>query len=218
MADSSAFMMNYGLGNVSSTSLNAAYSTYDPSAKSWWSLFMYDANQFMKSSANAAGVNAGISAVGSLVTGYYNSRVQNIQREMQQRAAEFNARQAERAAQSALMASNYRVGQISEKYESVKSSQKASMAANGIVLGVGSAAEVATSTDINKRRSIANEIENGYERAAAYRIQGASYSASASALGVGSNSAFQGLGDAASAIGTGVKDYLYLNDKNRLRS
>ena len=132
--------MDYGLGNVSDASLEQAFSTYDPDAASFWNVGLFET----KSAAKTFGQNTGyvslangvIGAVGSIATGYYNSRIQKAQQEMAIRVQEYNARQAERAAQSALMSSNFKIGQISEKFEKVKSSQKAAMAANGIVLGL----------------------------------------------------------------------------------
>nr|DAF10057.1 MAG TPA: hypothetical protein [Caudoviricetes sp.] len=214
--------MDYGLGNVSDASLEQAFSTYDPDAASFWNVGLFET----KSAAKTFGQNTGyvslangvIGAVGSIATGYYNSRIQKAQQEMAIRVQEYNARQAERAAQSALMSSNFKIGQISEKFEKVKSSQKAAMAANGIVLGVGSAAEVTASTDINKRRSIDNQYANGYSEASKYRMQGVNAQSQAAATAVGEVNAFQGLGNAAAALGTGIKDYIYYNDKNWLRS
>lgn len=214
--------MDYGLGNVSDASLEQAFSTYDPDAASFWNVGLFET----KSAAKTFGQNTGyvslangvIGAVGSIATGYYNSRIQKAQQEMAIRVQEYNARQAERAAQSALMSSNFKIGQISEKFEKVKSSQKAAMAANGIVLGVGSAAEVTASTDINKRRSIDNQYANGYSEASKYRMQGVNAQSQAAATAVGEVNAFQGLGNAATALGTGIKDYIYYNDKNWLRS
>ena len=211
--------MDYGLGNVSDASLEQAFSTYDPDAASFWNVGLFET----KSAAKTFGQNTGyvslaygvIGAVGSIATGYYNSRIQKAQQEMAIRVQEYNARQAERAAQSALMSSNFKIGQISEKF---KSSQKAAMAANGIVLVVGSAAEVTASTDINKRRSIDNQYANGYSEVSKYRMQGVNAQSQAAATAVGEVNAFQGLGNAATALGTGIKDYIYYNDKNWLRS
>ncbi len=216
--------MHYGLGEVSASSLQQAAQSYDPSAvfSNPFEEMFFDARKTMQSYApSRAGVSlatAGISAAGSILTGYQQSKVQRIQIEMQQRVAEYNARQAERAAQSALMASNAKIGAISEKFEEVKASQKAAMAANGIMLGVGSAAEVVTSTDINKRRSIANQYQNGYEEANAYRMQGANAQVQSAVSAIGQVDEWQGLSGAATAIGQGVNDYLYFNDKNKLRS
>lgn len=131
-----------------------------------------DDSGFSLSANQLSMYGSAVGAVSSIVSGIYNSKIQKTQLKMQKRAAEFNQRQAERAAQSALMASQARIGQISEEYERRKSSQKVAMAANGIVLGVGSAAEVTASTDIQKERSIANEYMNGYREAWGIRMQG----------------------------------------------
>lgn len=214
--------MDYGLGNVSDASLEQAFSTYDPDAASFWNVGLFETKSAAKTFGQSTGyvslANGVIGAVGSIATGYYNSRIQKAQQEMAIRVQEYNARQAERAAQSALMSSNFKIGQISEKFEKVKSSQKAAMAANGIVLGVGSAAEVTASTDINKRRSIDNQYANGYSEASKYRMQGVNAQSQAAATAVGEVNAFQGLGNAAAALGTGIKDYIYYNNKNWLRS
>lgn len=155
-----------------------------------------------------------ISAVGGMVTGYYASRVQKAQARMQQNLAEFNQRQAERNAQLALMQSAQRIGQISRKYEGVKSSQKAAMAANGIVLGVGSAAEVTTTTDIDKEQSLQNERMNGMREAWGYRMQGLGYGQQAASA----NSMAQQADSLAPAISQGLTsglntytDYLIRN-------
>lgn len=158
---------------------------------------------------------AAISAIGGIVTGYYSSRVQKAQARMQQNLAEFNQRQAERNAQLALMQSAQRIGQISRKYEGVKSSQKAAMAANGIVLGVGSAAEVTTTTDIDKEQSLQNERMNGMREAWGYRMQGLGYGQQAASA----NSVAQQADSLAPAISQGLTsgmnaytNYLMLNN------
>lgn len=154
----------------------------------------------MKTPTNWGMVSGVISAVGGMVTGYYASRVQKAQARMQQNLAEFNQRQAERNAQLALMQSAQRIGQISRKYEGVKSSQKAAMAANGIVLGVGSAAEVTTTTDIDKEQSLQNERMNGMREAWGYRMQGLGYGQQAASA----NSVAQQADSLAPAISQGL--------------
>lgn len=147
---------------------------------------------------------AAISAIGGIVTGYYSSRIQKAQARMQQNLAEFNQRQAERNAQLALMQSAQRIGQISRKYEGVKSSQKAAMAANGIVLGVGSAAEVVTTTDIDKEQSLQNERMNGMREAWGYRMQGLGFGQQAASA----NSLAQQADSLAPAISQGLNSGL----------
>lgn len=155
-----------------------------------------------------------ISAVGSLVCGYYASKTAKYQLQMQERLAEFNQRQAERNAQAALKQSAARIGQISEKYDTIKAKQKASMAANGVVLGVGSAAEVTTSTDLNKTRDIQTEYANGYRQAAGYYTQAAGYSiqaSNASAQASAISPIASGLASLSTSVTSGVKDYLMIN-------
>lgn len=154
----------------------------------------------MKTPTNWGMVGGVISAIGGMVTGYYASRVQKAQARMQQNLAEFNQRQAERNAQLTLMQSAQRIGQISRKYEGVKSSQKAAMAANGIVLGVGSAAEVTTTTDIDKEQSLQNERMNGMREAWGFRMQGLGYGQQAASA----NSVAQQADSLAPAISTGL--------------
>lgn len=163
-----------------------------------------------------SGITTGANAVSGMVTGYYNSAIQSIQREMQARIADFNARQSERQAQAALLQSQQRIGQISQEYESRKASQKASMAANGVLLGVGSAAEVTASTDINKTISINNEYVNGYMNAWNARMQGVSYSLTAD--GARSSGPATSWGAAVEGLTTGIakgtRDYLYSRRNN----
>lgn len=159
----------------------------------------------------AAGLlTTAFSAIGNAFSGYYASETKKIQLQMQQQVAEFNQRQAERSAQAALMQSNARIGQISRKYESIKSSQKASMAANGVVLGVGSAAEVVTTTDIDREVSINNQYLNGYREAWGYRMQGVSQGLQASAAQAYRTSAWgSAIEGGTSAIAKYGRDYLY---------
>lgn len=165
-----------------------------------------------------------ISAVGSalqgMATSYYSSKISKIQNQMAIELAEYNARQAESSAQSALMQTNYKIGAISEKFEAVKSSQKVAMAANGIVLGIGSAAEVTTTTDIDKHRSMEVERLNGIRTAWGIRSQGLSQSLTAN--NAASSTPATSWGGAFDALNSGVsdlaKEYLYTKygNKNKL--
>lgn len=201
---------NIGPTNGFQSGFEQAIATYDPSMKfSWYDNFSQWSNteeglNTLSMVSTAAGM------VGGAISGYYASNIRKIQAQMQAQVAEFNQRQAERSAQAALMQSNARISQISRQYERVKSSQKASMAANGVVLGVGSAAEVTASTDIDKQISINNEYMNGYYAAWGYRMQGVSQGLQASAANAyrssGPGSMIEG---ATSGVNKGVRDYLF---------
>lgn len=171
---------------------------------------------WLDQNAKYGGVAAGVAqAVGGAFSSYYANSVQKIQLQMQKELAEYNSRQAERAAQSALMVSNFRVGALSEKYEKTKASQKAAMAANGIMLGVGSAAEVTTTTDIDKHRSMEEERLNGQRQARGLRTQSLSYSLTANSLAhSGAATSWGGSVDAfATGVGTAANEYLYTKYK-----
>lgn len=163
-----------------------------------------------------SGVTTVAGAVAGMATGYYSSQISKIQAQMQAQIAEFNQRQSERSAQAALMQSQQRIGQISRQFESRKASQQASMAANGIQLGIGSAAEVTTTTDIDKTMSINNEYANGYRDAWGKRMQGVSYGLQADAA-LSSQPAFalgSAIEGATTAITKGVRNYVYARRNN----
>lgn len=117
----------------------------------------------------AAGV--GMSAIGA----YSSAQSQKNSLSAQAAMAELNAQQAELAAQQELARGNAAVGQVSAKAGQIKSAQRASMAANGIDLGVGSAAEVLTSTDLGKENDINTINANAVRAAWGYRAQSTNY-------------------------------------------
>jgi hypothetical protein len=113
-----------------------------------------------------AGMAAGV--VGS----FYSAKSQKLALESQAQIAEINARIAELGAQSTLIQGQRQVGQISQRAGAVKSAQRASMAANGVDLGEGSAAEVLASTDILKEQDMQTAHSNALSAAWGYRTQG----------------------------------------------
>lgn len=116
-----------------------------------------------------------IGAVGSAVGAYQQAKSARSQLRYQAAMAEINARLSESSAQQALQQGQQQVAANTMKYGSVKSSQRAAMAANGVDLGVGSAAEVQASTDILKEID-KNSIEQAAIRTAfGYRTQGTNY-------------------------------------------
>ncbi len=77
-----------------------------------------------------------------------NAKIANIGLETQASIADTNARFAELGAQSTLLQGQQQVGALTLNAGRLKSRQRAVLAANGIDLGVGSAAEIQASTDI----------------------------------------------------------------------
>lgn len=89
-------------------------------------------------------------AITSGIGSYYSAAAQKTALNAQAGLADTNARIAELGAQSAMNQGQQQIAALTLKAGQIKSSQKASMAANGINLGEGSAAEVQASTDIMK--------------------------------------------------------------------
>jgi hypothetical protein len=93
--------------------------------------------------------------------------------------AEINAAVAERAAQQELSRGQDLVAQATERAGQVKGAQRAAMAANGIDLGEGSAAEVLTSTDLAKERDMQTIQANAVRAAWGHRVNATSLTSQA---------------------------------------
>jgi hypothetical protein len=114
-------------------------------------------------------------ALSSAIGGYYSAQSQKNNLRFQSGIADINARISELGAQSALNQGQQQVGALTLKAGQIKSSQRAAMAANGIDLGEGNAAEVQASTDIMKEIDANTLIANAVRSAWGYRTQGTNY-------------------------------------------
>ena len=124
---------------------------------------------------SASLIGMGIGAVGSAIGTYQQSKSLKSQLRYQAAIAEINQRLAESSAQQAMQQGQQQVAATTMRYGAVKSGQRAAMAANGVDLGVGSAAEVQASTDILKDID-KNTIEaNAIRSAFGYRTQGTGF-------------------------------------------
>jgi len=153
----------------------------------------FDSGQ-IAAAALASKIGGGItSAIGS----YYSAQAQKS-------ALKFNARMADRQAESVLQQGQQEVASLTMKAGQVKGAQRAAMAANGIDLGMGSAAEVQASTDIMKTIDM-NAIESNAMRSAlGFRADALLTKAAASAISP--------VGESFSTLLTGagaVADYWY---------
>lgn len=117
----------------------------------------------------------GIGAIGSAVGAYQQAKSARSQLRYQAAMAEINSRLAESSAQQALQQGQQQIAATTMKYGAMKSSQRAAMAANGIDLGVGNAAEVQASTDILKEIDKSTIEQNAIRTAFGYRTQGANF-------------------------------------------
>lgn len=134
---------------------------------------MFEFNQTQLAQMSMTGQIAGMfsSAIGS----YYGAQAQKSNLKFQADMAQINARMAEQSAQSALNQGQRQVGAISMRAGKIKSGQRVALAANGVDLGTGNAAEVQASTDIMKELDMQTAEANAVRAAWGYRTQGVSY-------------------------------------------
>jgi hypothetical protein len=120
-----------------------------------------------------------ISSVGGLfssaIGGFFSAKVNKYNLQAQAITADTNARIAELGAQSALMQGQQEVGKLTFKAGQLKSSQRVALAANGVDLGEGSAAEIQASTDIMKEVDANTILANSVRNAWGYRMQGTNF-------------------------------------------
>jgi len=127
-----------------------------------------------------------IMSIGGAVTGaigaYYNAQNQKAQLESQASSLRFqadisqlNAVQAEFTAQQIMRVGQQKQGQVSLRAGKIKSSQRASMAARGIDLGVGSAVETIATTDLMKEIDMLTVNAETVRSAEAARLQRQNY-------------------------------------------
>lgn len=118
-------------------------------------------------------LNANYSRQSTLLGAAYSVAMARINAQSIRDTAEVNARISELGAQSALMQGEQQAATLSLKAGQLKSSQRAAMAANGIDIGEGNAAELQASTDLMKEIDM-NQIQaNAVRNAWGYRTQGA---------------------------------------------
>jgi hypothetical protein len=119
--------------------------------------------------AQAAGAAA--SAVGA----FYSARSQKIAARGAAEIADINAGQSELAAQQELARGNAQVAAATARAGQVKGAQRTALAANGVDLSVGSAAEMLTSTDLQKEDDINTITANAVRAAWGQRMQATNF-------------------------------------------
>ena len=114
-------------------------------------------------------------AVNGAIGSYYSAKSQKINLQGQAALADVNARIAELGAQSALDQGQKQVGALTMQAGQLKSKQRAALAANGVDLGEGNAAEIQASTDIMKETDKNTLEANAVRTAWGYRTQATNY-------------------------------------------
>lgn len=130
---------------------------------------MYSLNQSQIGQMSLVGQLGGMfsSAIGS----YFSADMQKSNLKFQADMAEINARMSEQSAQSALLQGQRQASAISMRAGQIKSGQRVALAANGIDLGSGNAAETQASTDIMKQIDMQTAEANAVRTAFGYRTQ-----------------------------------------------
>lgn len=126
----------------------------------------------------AQGIGNTITALGSLSTTRYQNKIQQSQANIARINASIamtNAQTMERRYQAALNNNESAVVRQTMQAATVKHSQRAAAAANGVAVGVGSAAEQQASTDLIKEMDRNALIRNGTSEAWGYRWQKLNY-------------------------------------------
>jgi len=113
--------------------------------------------------------------IGSAVGAYYGAKSTKSALKYQAAMSALNARLSEMSAQQALFKGQQDVAASTMRYGQVKGKQRASLAANGVDVGTGSAAEAQAATDIIKDIDKDALEANAIRSAWGYRLQGTDF-------------------------------------------
>lgn len=131
----------------------------------------FSAGSLATTSLAMQGAGAASSAIGAYASAQGQKSLLNTQADMD----EINARLAEASARSALMAGQRQEQTIQLNTAQIGGAQRAAMAANGVDLGTGSAAEVQASTKIMGEIDADTAHANAVRAAFGYRTQATNY-------------------------------------------
>lgn len=123
----------------------------------------------------AQGVSNTINAFGSLSVTKHNNSIAQAQANI----ARINAQTMMMQYEATLRANEKAVVQKTMAAGRAKSSQRAALAANGIAVGEGSAAELQASTDLVKEIEVNQMTSNALQNAWGYRMQAVNYQGAA---------------------------------------
>lgn len=122
-------------------------------------------------------LNSAIGAFYSASAARSQARSQELTLRYRQSLADINARVEQMNARQAMLAGERAVGSLTLQYAQKKGSARASLAARGIGLGEGSAAEILASTEFMKDLDVITINANAVRASEAAKMQGAAYQA-----------------------------------------
>jgi hypothetical protein len=141
---------------------------------------------------------SGVKAVGA----YSSARSQKSSLLYQASIDDLNAQQAELSAQQEMARGDAAIAQSTARAGQIKSAQRASMAANGIDLGEGSAVDVLTTTDVLKEEDTNTLHANALRSAWGMRTQATNFKNDARMKRTSADSISPGLAAATSLLGS----------------
>lgn len=118
----------------------------------------------------------GAGAASSAMGAYFGAQSQKRSLELQASMADINARMSESAAQATLLTGQREVQKSQIATANLKGTQRAGLAANGVDLGVGSANQILTTTDVMGEVDANTLQANAVRSAWGYRTQGVNQS------------------------------------------
>lgn len=125
--------------------------------------------------------------VSNVITAYTSSKLAGDSLKTQKHISENNAKIAQMGYESAMRAGESEIQKITMQAGSLKSKQRAAMAANGIKLGVGSAADVTASTDVMKKLDVNTAKSNALAAAFGYSTRASNFRSQAAVQGIAGN-------------------------------
>jgi hypothetical protein len=135
--------------------------------------------------ANVSLIGQTAGAANSAIGAYYGTATERVNMRSRANAADVNARLAELTAQSALAQGQHQAGALSLQAGKLKGAQRAALAANGVDLGVGNAAELQASADIMKQIDLATIEANAVAAAWGHRTDALNFRNEALSLRAG---------------------------------
>lgn len=163
------------------------------------------------------GIGASIGqAIGAAVGAFINAKATSYVLEKQAEINRINQGRMQLGYESALRAGESQISKVTREAGAIKAKQRTSMAANGVSLGQGSAAEVAASTEVNKKLDVKNIQANALANSWGYSTQAAQYGMQANmqVMGAGYQSATavsQTIATGLESIGTVADRWYYYN-------
>ena len=130
------------------------------------------------------GVSIG-QAIGSAVGAFISSKATSYVLEKQAEINRINEARAQLGYESAIRAGESQISKVTREAGAVKAKQKTAMAANGVSLGQGSAAEIAASTEVNKKLDVKTIQENALANSWGYSTKATQYGTYANAQMMG---------------------------------